>query len=113
LFELAWPWALAAVTLPLAVVWLLPFFLRVAAWSDERSVHTRRWRLVVACCAWILLVLAAARPQWIGEPVALRISGRDLMLAVDLSGSMKRRDSLWSSGWPGNSSNAGMVIVSD
>ena len=105
MFELAWPWALAAVTLPLAVVWLLPatsgsteialrvpFFLRVAAWSDERSVHTRRWRLVVACCAWILLVLAAARPQWIGEPVALRISGRDLMLAVDLSGSMKRRD---------------------
>ena len=32
------------------------------------------------------------RPQWVGEPIALRISGRDLMLAVDLSGSMKRRD---------------------
>jgi Ca-activated chloride channel family protein len=105
LFQLAWPWVLAALALPVIVAWLVPatsgsteaalrvpFFLRVAAWSDERSVHTRRWRLAVASCAWILLVLAAARPQWVGEPIALRITGRDLMLAVDLSGSMKRRD---------------------
>jgi Ca-activated chloride channel family protein len=55
-------------------------------------MHTRRWRLLIACSAWLLLVLAAARPQWVGDPVALRITGRDLMLAVDLSGSMKRRD---------------------
>jgi len=105
LFQLAWPWVLAALALPVIVVWLVPatsgsseaalrvpFFLRVAAWSDERGVHTRRWRLGIAAFAWILLVLAAARPQWVGDPVALRITGRDLMLAVDLSGSMKRRD---------------------
>jgi Ca-activated chloride channel family protein len=105
LFQLAWPWVLAALALPVIVVWLVPatsgsteaalrvpFFLRVAAWSDERGVHTRRWRLSIAAFAWILLVLAAARPQWVGDPVALRITGRDLMLAVDLSGSMKRRD---------------------
>jgi Ca-activated chloride channel family protein len=105
LFQLAWPWALATIALPVLVMWLLPatsgssepalrvpFFLQIAAWSDERSVHTRRWRLFIACCAWALLVLAGARPQWIGDPLALRISGRDLMLAVDLSGSMKRRD---------------------
>ncbi len=105
MLQLAWPWALAAVALPVAVAWLLPaasggseaalrvpFFLRVAEWSDERSMHTRRWRLIIAGCAWVLLVLATARPQWVGEPVALRITGRDLMLAVDLSGSMKRRD---------------------
>ncbi len=105
MFQLAWTWALAAVALPVAVAWLLPaasgsteaalripFFLRVAAWSDERSMHTRRWRLLIASCAWVLLVLAAARPQWVGDPIALRITGRDLMLAVDLSGSMKRRD---------------------
>jgi Ca-activated chloride channel homolog len=70
----------------------IPFFLRVAAWSDEHGVHTQRWRLLLAGAAWALLILAAARPQWIGEPLALRSSGRDLMLAVDLSGSMKRRD---------------------
>ena len=105
MLQLAWPWVLAALALPFLIAWLVPaagggaeaalrvpFFLRVAAWSDERSVHTRRWRMLVACCAWLLLVLAAARPQWVGDPVALRITGRDLMLAVDLSGSMKRRD---------------------
>lgn len=105
MFQLAWPWALAAIALPVLVMWLLPatsgssepalrvpFFLQIAAWSDERSVHPRRWRLFIACCAWALLVLAGARPQWIDDPLALRISGRDLMLAVDLSGSMKRRD---------------------
>jgi len=96
---------LATLALPFAVAWTLPtasdhteaalrvpFFLRVAAWSDDGRVHTKRWRLFFGVIAWSLLVLAAARPQWVGEPVALRITGRDLMLAVDLSGSMKRRD---------------------
>ena len=105
MLQLAWVWVLAAVALPVAVAWLVPaasgnteaalrvpFFLRVAAWSDERSMHRRRWRMIIACFAWVLLVLAAARPQWVGDPIALRITGRDLMLAVDLSGSMKRRD---------------------
>lgn len=112
MFQLAWPWVLAALALPVIVAWLVPatsgsteaalrvpFFLRVAAWSDERGVHTRRWRLAIASCAWILLVLAAARPQWVGDPIALRITGRDLMLAVDLSGSMKRRDMQVAKDW--------------
>ena len=112
MFQLAWPWVLAALALPILVARIfpatdggteaslrVPFFLRVAAWSDERSVHARRWRLLIACCAWILLVVAAARPQWVGDPVALRITGRDLMLAVDLSGSMKRRDMQMDNDW--------------
>lgn len=105
MLQLAWPWMLAALPLPFVVAWLVPaasdrteaalrvpFFLRVAAWSDEGAVHTRRWRVLVAAVAWSLLVFAAARPQWVGEPVAIPVTGRDLMLAVDLSGSMKRRD---------------------
>lgn len=112
MFQLAWPWVLATIALPLLAIWLLPathsgsepalripFFLQVAAWSDEHGVHARRWRMLVAGFAWALLVLAAARPQWIGEPLALRISGRDLMLAVDLSGSMKRRDMQVGNDW--------------
>ena len=35
---------------------------------------------------------ATARPQWLGEPVELPVSGRDLLLAVDLSGSMQTKD---------------------
>lgn len=48
---------------------------------------------LVALLAWLLLVVAAARPQWVGEPIELPTSGRDLMLAVDISGSMEERDS--------------------
>lgn len=42
--------------------------------------------------AWLLLVIAAARPVWQGEPIEQAVSGRDLMLAVDLSGSMEIAD---------------------
>jgi Ca-activated chloride channel family protein len=41
---------------------------------------------------WLLLLTAAARPTWIGEPVELPNSGRDLMMAVDISGSMQVED---------------------
>ncbi len=52
----------------------------------------RNFRLWLALLAWLLLVAAAARPQWIGAAVELPVSGRDLMLAVDISGSMQIKD---------------------
>ena len=51
-----------------------------------------RWRQWLAVLAWLLLVLAASRPQWLGEAVSMPLSGRDLMLAVDLSDSMRTAD---------------------
>jgi Ca-activated chloride channel family protein len=48
--------------------------------------------LLLATLIWILLLLATSRPQWIGEPVDLPVSGRDLMLSIDLSGSMETED---------------------
>jgi Ca-activated chloride channel family protein len=51
-----------------------------------------RLRHLLAWLAWVLLVIAAARPQWLGEPVHLPVTGRDLMLAVDVSGSMEQED---------------------
>ena len=41
---------------------------------------------------WVCLVLAASRPFWLGDPVSRTVSGRDLMLAVDISGSMNEAD---------------------
>jgi Ca-activated chloride channel family protein len=41
---------------------------------------------------WVLLVLAAARPQWLGPAIEQQRAGRDLMVAVDLSGSMETED---------------------
>ncbi len=100
-----WPWLLAALPLPLLVRWLLPAklpveqaalkvpFLEDFSAAQTRAVpQTRQWRLLAAMIAWLLLIIACARPQWLGEPIEQAVSGRDLMLAVDLSGSMEEQD---------------------
>jgi Ca-activated chloride channel family protein len=107
MIEFAWPWVLLSLPLPLLVRWLLPAAdagegaaLRVPVLDDFRLGESARvarperrlWHLALALLAWALLVLAAARPQWLGEPIELPVSGRDLMLAVDLSGSMRETD---------------------
>lgn len=102
--ELAWPWILAALPLPLAAYFLIPraqelpasalrvpFFGALAA-AESGPAGSRLWRGLPGGLAWVLLVIAAARPQVIGEPIALPMSGRDLMLAVDISGSMVEQD---------------------
>ena len=48
--------------------------------------------MVVATLIWILLVVALARPQWVGEAVTREVSARDLILAIDISGSMEQAD---------------------
>jgi Ca-activated chloride channel family protein len=55
-------------------------------------VTRRNLLLLGAALSWVLLVTAAARPEWIGDPVDIAVSGRDLMMAVDLSGSMDTQD---------------------
>ena len=102
-----WPWLLTALPLPLLVRWLIPAntpleqsALKVPFlddFSDDKtpliSKH-QQWPLLLATIAWFLLVIACTRPQWLGEPIEQAVSGRDLMLAVDLSGSMEEQDFL-------------------
>jgi Ca-activated chloride channel family protein len=106
MISLAWPWVLAAIPLPLLVRrWFppapsgggpalyLPFLRELQDDAGHPAAGRRaRWRQALAWLAWILLVFAAARPQWLGEPVPLPLAGRDLMLAVDVSGSMAQED---------------------
>lgn len=105
MLTLAWPWVLAALPLPLLARWLLPaapqrpgralhlpFFGELPGAGAGGSGRAARWRSLLAWLAWVLLVLAAARPQWLGEPVQVPIAGRDLVLAVDVSGSMAQQD---------------------
>ena len=68
--------------------------LRGFAVLSERSELEQllNWRFWLAVVAWLLLVLAAARPERIGDEVDVPVSGRNLMLAVDLSGSMDAKD---------------------
>jgi Ca-activated chloride channel family protein len=61
--------------------------------ADRSEVEQlSNWRCWVAAVAWLLLVLAAARPERIGDEFDVPVSGRNLMLAVDLSGSMDAKD---------------------
>lgn len=105
--ELNWPWVLLLAPLP----WLLRRWLPAATANTPalrvsflarlqqlpqaerrrlpRLALRQRWPLLLI---WCLLLLAAARPQWLGEPLSPELSGRDMLLAVDLSGSMAIHD---------------------
>lgn len=106
MFQIEWPLVLLLIPLPLLVYLTLPAraqqqqaALRVPMIEDFQlggvqadEVKSYRWRQFFSLLAWLLLVFAASRPQWLGESIAIPISGRDLMLAVDLSDSMRTAD---------------------
>lgn len=109
MLEFAWPWVFLLLPLPWLLRLLLPradsgeAALRVSFLDELESLAGRRarprlpgWRRQAPfALLWLLLVLASARPQWLGEPLPLPTSGRDLLLAVDVSGSMDYRDMRW------------------
>ncbi len=104
MFQIAWPLLAAALPLPLIIRWLLPaseshksslqvpFFSLLGSSVEDKKQGRSVWWKILATMIWCLLVLASARPQWVGDPVPLPLEGRDLMLAVDISGSMETRD---------------------
>ncbi|WP_035603673.1 VWA domain-containing protein [Haloferula sp. BvORR071] len=110
MLTLAYPWLLLLLALPFVVraLWQphreprpglqVPFMERLARASGQQPgpgasvLHGVWWRWVVLPLAWIGIVLALARPQWIGPPVSKSVPMRDLLLAVDLSGSMETQD---------------------
>lgn len=105
MIQFVWLWALALLPLP----WLVYKFLPPALAAEEAALwvpslapfgqaprqplkKNRRWRAWLALLCWLLLVIANTRPQWLGDPIELPVSGRDIVLAVDLSGSMQTED---------------------
>lgn len=106
MIQILWPWVFACLPLP----WLcyrflpkasnrdaslyVPFFKSLTSIQSATSRISARNRLValLAILAWLMLVTAASRPQWVGDPIQLPTTGRDLMLAVDISGSMEAQD---------------------
>jgi len=109
MMQFEWPWLWLLLPLPWLLRRLLPAVsprgdaaLRVPFLEDFKAAHgghqqvtLLRWPLWVAAMAWLLLIAALTRPQWLGDAVELPVSGRDLMLAVDLSGSMEVEDFQW------------------
>ncbi|HUY84501.1 MAG TPA: VWA domain-containing protein [Steroidobacteraceae bacterium] len=104
MIHLAWPWMAALAPLP----WIhrrlraaaqaggaalyLPFAASIAADDAAGPGRARRAARALFAAIWILLVLAAMRPQWLGPPLPAPTSGRRILLAVDLSGSMATED---------------------
>ncbi|NMM40817.1 vWA domain-containing protein [Pseudoalteromonas arctica] len=104
MFEFSWPWLFVLLPLP----WLLRLLfkpahsegntrLRIPSFAKHnlgaqviqqqaRGISVFEWLI------WLLLVTALANPTWLDDPITLPNEGRDIMLAVDLSGSMTEQD---------------------
>lgn len=108
LFELALPWNLLLLPVPLLVMFLcpkacasyssalrVPFYTRLVSINETSSVTTGVefnrsyvWLLVI----WSLLVIAITGPRWVGKPQPLSREGHNILLALDISPSMDIRD---------------------
>lgn len=102
MFHLAWPWMALLLPLPWVLLRLrpaaqpggaalyLPFAASVSAPGAAATLS--RGLLALLAAVWALLVLAAMRPQWLGHPLPVPTRGRQIMLAIDCSGSMATQD---------------------
>jgi len=106
----AYPWVFLLLPLPLLVYRLAPphyeprlavyvpfmhVLTRVVGGSRGfKAVITRRRRLQLAqiALAWVAMITALARPLWLDDPLVRELPMRDLLVALDLSGSMETRD---------------------
>lgn len=105
-YSFEWVWMFVLLPLPFLVWRFAPAIKRQQAvalrvpflddFQQDTAMSTSSWRsrlaLLLATLAWVALVTASARPVWVGDEVSVPSSGRDLMLAVDLSGSMQEQD---------------------
>ena len=103
MFHFAWPWMILLAPLPWAMRHLLPaaeargaaLFVPMAAQVTAvgaGALRTSRGDGVLLSATWLLLILAAMRPQWLGAPVPMHTEGRQIILAIDCSGSMATED---------------------
>lgn len=104
------PWALALLPLPW-LVWRfapphrervrairVPFFRLITEAAEIEpsagaAILTRsKAQMAAAIFVWVCLVLALARPERLGEPIVIETAARDIVIALDISGSMDDRD---------------------
>ncbi|MGF1696036.1 VWA domain-containing protein [Vibrio lamellibrachiae] len=115
-FELSHPWWLIILPLPLIIYRLVPayrtrqqatkvpFFdvlikaLDEAPTQGASQLKPAWWQKVILVFGWVLMVLALTKPMVLGEPQVRENLGRDVMVVVDLSGSMSERDFISLSG---------------
>jgi len=105
MFEFSWLWAWLLLPLPFLVYRfskpaVQPVAIRLPKLPEGigQQQPDTRWRKVIMVLAWCCLLGALARPVWYGDPVEINPEHRDMLLAVDLSGSMSIEDMVTSSG---------------
>lgn len=107
MLTLASPWALILLPLPLLLWYGLPpakpfpsQALKIPFFTDLLGLVEQNRLLYPALVPlffliWCLLVLALACPRWVGEPIPVHREGQQILLALDLSGSMEINDMVW------------------
>jgi Ca-activated chloride channel family protein len=105
----AWPFMFLLLFLPFAVRKFLfvsdtgendalrvPFYSEVAALTNRKGTvkvaGNKKFRLLFLLFIWILLVTAAARPQWAGPAQPVTQKSRNMIMTIDLSESMEITD---------------------
>ncbi|NOH98808.1 VWA domain-containing protein [Vibrio sp. 99-70-13A1] len=110
LMEFEYSWVFALLPIPLFIYLLapqyqtqrvairVPFFTRLVedlqlnVNNGSSDIKPGRWQRFSLVFGWILLVISAAKPVWLGDEETRDLDGRDLMVLVDLSGSMSTTD---------------------
>ncbi len=101
----AWPYLFLVLPLPWIIQWLLgkpqhtdtkpifmPFYHAFTQAATTTTTQKSKWRTVLLMLAWCCFVVSLTRPVYYGAPITIPNEGRDLMIAVDLSGSMQTKD---------------------
>ncbi|QBY06026.1 VWA domain-containing protein [Thalassotalea sp. HSM 43] len=110
MLEFAYPWAFVLLVIPVVIFWLapahkerkhsvqIPYFVRLVDVTGETPqtgaviISRKVLQRIIVALTWLCLVVAMAKPEIIGAPITQEKSARDLMIAVDLSGSMSVED---------------------
>jgi len=105
MFDMQWPWLLLLAPLPLLMRFVkpkqrieaalrVPFYEQASELKFQQSFQSgkRIGTLATLWAIWLCCVFAVTNPQWVGEPTSMPSSGRDLLMAVDISGSMGTLD---------------------
>jgi Ca-activated chloride channel family protein len=100
----AWPWLLLLCPLPLFIYWLpkkndaqasaaliIPQLIESSSVKATNQEKKKAPLIILSIC-WLLTVVALSQPQWLGDAIDIPTEGREMMIAVDLSGSMQIED---------------------
>ncbi|KTC65340.1 BatA (plasmid) [Legionella adelaidensis] len=109
MFELAYPWVLLFFPIPFFIWYFLPripiqlaaalkvpfFDAMVQVVEKNQELSFKRSRFLLIFIIWFLLLFALSGPRWVGEPQPLKREGYNIMLVLDISGSMELPDMLF------------------